>query len=140
MLGFKEFLKRKIMEKNNRLRIILAIAFTIMGILHFAAPDGFLKIMPPFLPFHRELVYLSGVFEILGGHGLLFKRTRKIAGWGLIALLIAVFPANIYMAFKNVQFDFLKISEWILWLRLPFQFVIIWLVWRAGELSFKKRL
>jgi uncharacterized membrane protein len=94
------------MEKNSVLRIILATGFTIMGILHFAKPDGFLKIMPLFLPFHHVLVYLSGVFEIIGGLGLLFKRTRKIAAWGLIVLLIAVFPANIYMALSNIQFDF----------------------------------
>ncbi|MES2765472.1 MAG: DoxX family protein [Bacteroidota bacterium] len=128
------------MEKNRVLRIILAMGFTVMGILHFVAPEGFLKIMPPFLPFHRELVYLSGLFEILGGLGLLFKSTRKIAGWSLIALLIAVFPANIYMAFKNIQFDTFKTPEWALWLRLPFQFLFIFLVWKAGELRFKKGL
>jgi len=128
------------METNRLLCIIFATGFTIMGILHFIAPGGFLKIMPPFLPFHLALVYLSGVFEILGGIGLLFKRTRKFAAWGLIALLIAVFPANIYMALKNIQFDFLKLPEWALWLRLPFQFLFIYLVWKAGELGFKKRL
>ena len=130
-------IKYKIMEKRGFLRIILAIAFSIMGILHFVAPGGFVKIMPPFLPFHLELVYLSGIFEILGGLGLLFKRTRKFAAWGLIVLLIAVFPANITMAFKNVQFDSFTIPQWALWLRLPFQFLFVWLVWKAGVSGFK---
>ena len=102
-----------------------------MGILHFIVPGPFLKIMPPFLPFHYELVILSGAFEILGGVGLLFKRIQKIAGWGLIVLLIAVFPANTYMALKNVQPGFLTIPQLALWLRLPIQFLIIWLVWKA---------
>lgn len=127
------------MEKNNRVRYILAIGFIIMGILHFITSGGFLKIMPPILPFHRALVYLSGLFEILGGGGLLFKSTRKIAGWGLIALLIAVFPANIFMALKNIQPDLLKLPVWILWARLPLQPVLVWVVWKAAGLGFKRK-
>ena len=75
-----------------------ALFFVAVGVTHFTHPAFFLKIMPPALPAHLALVYLSGAFEILGGLGLLVPRTRRFAGWGLIALLIAVFPANLYMA------------------------------------------
>jgi uncharacterized membrane protein len=126
------------MQKNRVLRNILAAGFIFIGISHFIMPDPFLKIMPEFIPFKKEFVYLSGFFEILGGAGLLFKKVRKIAGWGLIALLIAVFPANISMAFKNQTFGI--IPQWALWLRLPLQFLLTWLVWRAAELRSKKSL
>lgn len=76
-----------------------------------------------------ELVYVSGLFEILGGIGMLVSRTRKIAGWGLIALLIAVFPANISMALKASRFP--HIPELLLWLRLPLQPVLIFWVWKC---------
>ena len=126
------------MQKNRVLRNILATGFIIIGILHFIFPDPFMKIMPHFIPFKKELVCISGLFEILLGLGLLFKSTKKMAGWGLILLLIAVFPANISMAFKNI--DFGVIPQWALWLRLPLQFVLMWLVWKAADLGFKKNL
>ena len=79
--------------------------------------------MPPIFPLHLEAVYLSGLFEILGGVGVLIARTRSIAGWGLLALLIAVYPANIYLALTNGQA--MNTTPFIAWSRLPIQFVFI---------------
>ena len=76
---------------------IFGVLFVVAGVAHFVAPGFYMKIMPPYLPFHRELVWLSGVFEIVLGVLLLVPRSSRLAAWGLIALLIAVFPANIYL-------------------------------------------
>lgn len=83
--------------------------------------------MPPAIPWHLPLVYLSGLAEIVLGIGLIIPKTRKIAAYGIIALLIAVFPANIYMAMNNGLFNDLNvsISPILTWLRLPLQFVLI---------------
>ena len=94
-----------------------------VGIQHFIYPDWFVQIMPPYIPFHYEAVYLSGVFEIILGTMLLFEKTRFLAGWGLILLLIAVFPANIYAAQTNGIA--MGTSAAIAWGRLPFQAVFI---------------
>jgi uncharacterized membrane protein len=83
--------------------------------------------MPEWLPAHVLLVQISGIAEILGGIGLLLGRTRKLAAIGLILLLVAVFPANINMALNAEKFP--QIPAAALWARLPFQFVLIWLVW-----------
>ena len=87
------------------LRVILAISIIIVGILHFAIPDPFVKIVPPQLPDPLALVYISGVFEILGGIGLLVPNISRAAAWGLIALFVAVFPANINMAVNRIHLD-----------------------------------
>tara|TARA_Y100001970_G_C13550870_1_gene516781 strand:- start:68 stop:400 length:333 start_codon:yes stop_codon:yes gene_type:complete len=94
-----------------------------IGIKHFTDLDWFMQIMPPYLPYHKELVYISGLFEILFGLMLLFENTRYIAGWGLILLLIAVFPANIYLAQTNGAA--MNTTPIIAWGRLPFQAVFI---------------
>jgi len=86
-----------------------------------------MKIMPPYLPYHQELVYLSGAFEIIFGIMLLFERTRFFAAWGLVLLLIAVFPANIYLAQTNGAA--INISPAVAWGRLPFQVVFILLAY-----------
>lgn len=99
------------------------------GANHFVHPDGYVAIMPPDLPAHLELVYISGVFEMLGGLGVLFSHTRKLAAWGLIALLIAISPANVHMALHPEQFP--DIPAWVLYARLPFQLVFIAWVWWA---------
>ena len=78
-------------------KCLLALLMVTAGIGHFLNPDFFLKIMPPYLPFHRELVYLSGLFEIALGITLLIPTLSQLAAWGIIALLIVVFPANIYL-------------------------------------------
>lgn len=110
---------------------VLAIAMLVVGTLHFLRPKPFVKIVPSYLPAPLALVYISGFFEILGGLGLLIPQTRSWAAWGLIALYIAVFPANIYMLTHNISLDPEKpIPRWALWLRLPFQFVFIaWAYW-----------
>ena len=97
-----------------------------VGIKHFLDPKWFMHIMPPYLPLHLELVYLSGAFEIILGVMLVFESTRAIAGWGIILLLIAVFPANIYLAFNKEPQQLLGISAFAAsWGRLPIQGVLI---------------
>lgn len=98
-------------------------AFALAGVNHFLNPDFYLKIMPPFLPAPLFLVYLSGVFEIALGVLLLVPRFSRLAAYGLIALLIAVFPANIYMAL-NPQL-FAEFSPAALYARLPLQILLI---------------
>ncbi len=90
-------------------------------------------IMPPYLPWQLELVYLSGVAEIVGGVGLLIPRFRRAAGWGLLLLLIAVYPANIHMLVNDIYLPDMPRERWLLWLRLPMQFVFAaWVLWSAG--------
>jgi uncharacterized membrane protein len=101
---------------------IFAALFILGGIGHFLATDIYMKIMPPYLPYHRALVLLSGVFEVVLGLLLLVPATSRLAAWGLIALLVAVFPANIYMVQNPEEFD---LSPTLLLLRLPLQGVLI---------------
>ena len=103
--------------------VIMSIFYAGVGIKHFTNPLWFVKIVPPVLPYKLALVYISGFFEILFGVLLLFPAFRYIAGWGLILLLIAVFPANIYLAQTNGAA--LNTTPLIAWGRLPFQFVFI---------------
>ena len=105
----------------------VAAFFSFAGIGHFTNTDFFVAIMPPYLPAHVELVYLSGVFEILGGVGVLFAASRRVAGYGLLALLVAVYPANIHMALHPELFP--DMSPIALYLRLPLQFVGAGVVW-----------
>ncbi len=102
------------------LRGLAAIFFVVAGSFHFVKPELYLQIMPPYLPAPELLVAVSGLAEIAGGIGLLIRPLRRAAGWGLIALLIAIFPANIYMLQHPGQF---KVAPWILWARLPLQAV-----------------
>ncbi len=108
---------------------IVAFQYTYVGVQHFTNAEFFVAIMPPYLPFHLELVYLSGVFEILGGIGILPPQTRRFAGWGLLALLVAVYPANIHMAMNPELYP--DMSPTALYVRLPVQFVFAALVWYA---------
>ena len=101
----------------------MSFFYVYVGIKHFTDPAWFMRIMPPYLPFHKELVYISGVFEIILGLMLLVDKTRYIAGWGLILLLIAVFPANIYLAQTNG--NAMDTTPLIAWGRLPFQAIFI---------------
>ncbi|PZO44377.1 MAG: hypothetical protein DCF15_22080, partial [Phormidesmis priestleyi] len=97
-----------------------------------ATPVPFIKIVPGFLPFPAALVYISGVFEILLGAGLFFPATRRLSGWGLVALFIAVYPANLNMAFNHIKLAGIPDSWWLHGIRLPFQFVLIaWAAWIA---------
>jgi uncharacterized membrane protein len=118
------------------LRVLLAGVMVSVGILHFTSPSGFEKIVPSFLPSPRLLVFVSGACEILGGLGLLHPRTRRLAGIGLIALYVAVFPANINMAVNDLQPEGHPIPTALLWLRLPFQLLFIaWAAWTADVRS-----
>ena len=105
------------------LKYLLAGVFVLAGINHFINPAFYLKMMPPVLPAHLFLVYLSGSFEIILGVLLLVPRFTRFAAWGLIALLIAVFPANIFMA-QNTEL-FPEFNPVVIWLRLPLQLVLI---------------
>ncbi len=88
--------------------------------------------MPEYLPWHLGLIYLSGAAEVLGGIGIAFPKWRRRAGWGLIALLVAVFPANVHMLMAQVPLAGTSVPEWIHWLRLPLQAVLIgWVYWSA---------
>ena len=100
-----------------------------VGVLHFVSPGGFVKIVPAWLPAPLLLVLVSGFFEILGGLGLFVRRAHRLAAWGLIALYIAVFPANINMAIHGIQPDGTHIPVALLWARLPFQALFIGVVW-----------
>ncbi|GAA4501540.1 DoxX family protein [Hymenobacter ginsengisoli] len=111
------------------LRYGLALLFVSAGVLHFIRPVVFERIVPPALPAPRLLVLLSGVAEVAGGLGLLLPASRRWAGWGLLALLVAVFPANVYMVGLA---DELHLPAWVLWARLPLQPLLMWAVWRAA--------
>jgi uncharacterized membrane protein len=102
---------------------IQAFVYVAAGVNHFISPKTYLAIMPPYIPAHNLMVTLSGIAEIVLGIGLLFPATRSISAWGLILLLIAVFPANIYMATAS---RFRKLPAWIRWGRLPLQGILIW--------------
>jgi uncharacterized membrane protein len=115
------------------LLLVTSIFFVFAGVSHFTNPDFFVSIMPPYLPVHLELVYLSGGLEILGGLGVLLPATRRLAGWGLVALLVAVYPANVHMATNPGPFVAQGTPLWALYLRLPLQFVFVALVWWATK-------
>lgn len=120
-------------------RAIVGGGFIAIGALHFHTPAPFVQIMPAWLPWHLELVYLSGAFEILGGLGLLVPKTRRFAAWGLVALLAAVFPANINMAVNEIYLDGMPKAPWLLWARLPMQLVFALAVMWAGEIGRRAR-
>ncbi len=114
------------------LKWLLGIAFIFAGINHFVNPNFYMRIMPPVLPFPLFLIYLSGVFEIAFGILLLIPKFSRLAAWGIVLLLIAVFPANIYMAMNAENFP--EFSPLMIYLRLPLQFVLIaWAFWFTRE-------
>ena len=120
-------------RENETMRTIsisfIALFFLVGGIAHFVWLDTFMSIMPAYLHYHKELVIISGVFELLGAGGIVLPWTRRFAGVGLIALSIAVFPANINMAMHPENFPQIPVS--FLYARLPLQFLFIWLIWWA---------
>lgn len=116
-------------RRSRRIALLLLTAFFVVaGVNHVANPDFYLRIMPPYLPAHRELVLLSGLFEVLGGLAVLLPAVRALAGWGLMLLLLAVFPANVHMALHPEQFP--SVPAFALYVRLPLQIVFIaWTYW-----------
>jgi uncharacterized membrane protein len=113
----------------NRPALTAGPFFVLAGVLHFVRPRMYEAIMPPWLPAHRELVYASGVAEILGGLALLHPRTRRLGGWWLVATLLGVFPANIHMAVNPEDFPDIPGGQASLIVRLPVQALFIaWVV------------
>lgn len=110
----------------------IAALFLVTGVLHFVIPRGYEAIVPPFLPARRFLVYLSGACELAGGLGVLVPRTRRAAALGLVALLAAVFPANVQMLANAAAGGKPGWQLALLALRLPLQFVLMYVVWRVA--------
>ena len=116
----------------TRSRVMLAALFSVAGLMHFIRPDLYVAIVPRWLPNAPLLVLASGVAEIAGGLGVLLPATRRAAGWGLIALLIAVFPANVEMLHLAYTQHASPAWKGALWLRLPLQLPLLWWAWRAA--------
>ena len=112
---------------------VMGIFYILAGSNHFASPTTYLSVVPPYIPWPLTMIYISGVAEILGGIGLfvpdgfVFPRTRAAAAWGLVALLIAVYPVHINMCLHPDRYS--AIQPWILWLRLFFQLPLIAWAW-----------
>jgi uncharacterized membrane protein len=110
----------------------LALFFIVAGAAHFTTPAPYLAIVPTYLPWPAAIVALGvGVAEILGGLGVCFRATRRAAGWWLIALLLAVFPANIHAISTGMNISGHALPPWILWAQLPFQLLFIAWVYRV---------
>lgn len=110
----------------------LAALFLVSGIGHFARDDMYIRLMPPYLPYRAELVYLSGVIEVVLGVLLLFRRTQRVAAWGLVVTLVAIFPANVYAALTagTPNEAMPGVSVALAWLRLPVQpLLVAWAYW-----------
>lgn len=124
---------------RGRVRIAVAGAFLLGSSLHFIATETEMRLIPGWIPWHRELVYLSGVAEILGAVALLVPRTRRAAAWGLALLLVAVFPANINQTVTHISMGGFMDSRFYHWTRWPLQpifiAVVLWSggMWRNGE-------
>ena len=109
--------------------IISSIFYVVVGIKHFIEPEYFLSIVPPYLPYHLELVYVSGLFEVLFGILILLPKYRYYGAIGLILLLIAVFPANIYLAQNEIAQEAIGATQEIAIWRLPIQGILIWIAY-----------
>ena len=123
------FYLMKVTIIKSFLIIISSIFYVIVGIKHFIEPEYFLSIVPPYLPYHLELVYISGLFEILFGLLILFPKYRYYGAIGLILLLVAVFPANIYLAQSKEAQEAIGATQEIATWRLPIQGVLIWIAY-----------
>lgn len=120
------------MTFKTMMRVVFGAFIIFAGIMHFTRPDFYIRITPPILPYKEAIVIVSGLAEIGLGIGLIVPHTRRIAAWGLVALLVAVYPANIYMALEAEQFRDVAPSNWFHLIRLPMQFLMIALcVWFA---------
>lgn len=113
---------------------LLAVFFVLAGALHFHKPRLYEAMMPPSFPHHRELVLASGAAEVIGGLAVIPRRTRRLAGWWLLGVLLAVFPANLHMALDADQvqgLDRSRVPQWLLWARLPVQPLLMAWAWRS---------
>jgi uncharacterized membrane protein len=110
----------------------MAAFYALAGVNHFLDPGLYLRMMPPYLPAHSALVALSGAAEVALGAALLARPLRRVAAWGVIALLIAVFPANLHIALHDVALFGEQGLGWLNWARLPLQGVLIaWAWWHT---------
>lgn len=115
----------------------MGAAYVVAGAFHFVWPSLYERIVPPQFPRPRELVYLSGIAEVVLGVGVLFERTRNVSAWGLVALLVAVFPANVHMATSDdLPGPIADVPDAALWARLPLQAVLVaWALWYTDPAS-----
>lgn len=119
-------------RKQTVARWVLAGFFVVAGVNHFLAPEIYLGMMPAWLPGKQAANIVSGAAEIAGGVGLLVPKLRRAAAWGLIALLVLIFPANVQVALQGSMPGLEGAPSWLLWLRLPFQAVFVAWVWWVG--------
>ena len=120
------------MHRRRWLGWITALLFIVAGANHFRRPGMYQRIIPPGFPYPGQLVWISGICEVAGGIGLLLPTLRRAAAWGLILLLIAVFPANCFMAMHPDRFADMHLRPWMLWARLPLQPLLMAWVWYVG--------
>lgn len=129
---------RPLARLKRPLRYVMGLIYVAAGVTHFLAPDAYEQVVPPAFPRPRLLVHLSGVAEVALGVGVLFERTRRPAAWGLVALLAAVFPANVHMATTD-DLSLAGVPAWAaeppraaLWARLPMQGLLaLWAWWHT---------
>jgi uncharacterized membrane protein len=120
------------------MKYLLAASFIFAGFNHFYNPDFYLRIMPPYLPWPSALHLTAGFFEVVLGVMLLIQRFQRLAAWGLIALLLAVYPANIHMAVNHHLYpDVPMVFHWI---RLPLQLVLIAWAWWFTKVDEEKKV
>nr|WP_254837809.1 DoxX family protein [Natronomonas marina] len=126
-------LRTALRRLKRPLLYVMSVGYVVAGVLHFVVPDLYVQIVPPVLPAPLALVYLSGVAEIAVGLGLLYPPTREYAAWGTVLLLLAVFPANVYMATSGVVVEGVPgdgdPSTVARWARLPLQAVLVAWAW-----------
>ncbi len=120
-------------------RVVLAAMMVAVGVMHFVDPQPFVRIVPAALPAPLALVYVSGFFEVAGGLGLLHPSTRRAAALGLVALYVAVFPANVNMAVNHIQPTDAHVPAAMAWARLPFQLVFIAWAWSIARAAGSSR-
>jgi len=117
----------------------MGLLYIIIGLKHFINTDFFITIVPTFIIYKKEVVLLSGSIEVILGTSLLFNKTRKFASWGIILLLISVFPANIYLYISETPREILEISKSQAFLRMPFQIALITIAyWHSKEVHTKR--
>jgi uncharacterized membrane protein len=121
-------------RRQRVLRVLLTVFLVAAGVMHFALPGFYLPMMPPSLPWREELLLVTGAFEILFGLALLSPRTARRAAWGIVALFILMFPANLAMAVNGGAVDGILVPPLLLWGRLPIQGLLI-----AWALLFTRR-
>ena len=112
-------------------RVVMGMLYVVAGVGHFVVTRAYVRLMPDYLPAHRELVLLSGAAEIAGGLGLLVPPTRRAAAWGIILLLLAIWPVHLWMIEHPGRFP--GVPLWVLWIRLPLQLPLIWWAWQYAK-------